>query len=67
MAGAGTLAAAPQTTTVMQGALEQSNVPAGDAAVRLVSVMRQFEMLQKAVGIGAEMDKQAITDVARVA
>jgi hypothetical protein len=28
--------------------------------------MRQFEMLQKAVGIGADMDKQAITDVARV-
>jgi flagellar basal-body rod protein FlgF len=38
----------------------------GDAAVRLVSVMRQFEMLQRAVTIGADMDKQAITDIARV-
>jgi flagellar basal body rod protein FlgG len=57
---------AARNTELMQGTLELSNVPAGDAAVRLVSVMRQFEMLQKAVGIGADMDKQAITDVARV-
>jgi flagellar basal-body rod protein FlgF len=66
MSAAATPSAAPKNTEVMQGALEQSNVPAGDAMVRLVSVMRQFEMLQKAVGIGADMDKQAITDVARV-
>ncbi len=66
MSASGTPPAAPKNTEVMQGALEQSNVPAGDAMVRLVSMMRQFEMLQKAVGIGADMDKQAITDVARV-
>jgi flagellar basal-body rod protein FlgF len=66
MADASTPPAAGQDTEVVQGTLELSNVPAGDAAVRLVSVMRQFEMLQKAVGIGADMDKQAITDVARV-
>jgi flagellar basal-body rod protein FlgF len=57
---------AEASTEVLQGTLEQSNVPAADAAVRLVSIMRQFEMLQKAVTIGADMDKQAITDVARV-
>jgi len=34
--------------------------------VRLVSVMRQFEMLQRAVSMAADMDKQAISDVARV-
>jgi flagellar basal body rod protein FlgG len=34
--------------------------------VRLVSVMRQFEMLQKAITLGAEMDKQAISEVAKV-
>jgi flagellar basal-body rod protein FlgF len=34
-------------TEVQQGKLEQSNVPVTDSAVRLVSVMRQFEMLQK--------------------
>ncbi len=31
-------------TQVQQGALEQSNVPVADAAVRLVGIMRQFEM-----------------------
>ena len=62
--------AAPRSdasTEVMQATLEQSNVPAADAAVRLVSVMRQFEMLQRAVAIGADMDKQAVTDIARAA
>jgi len=53
-------------TEVLQGTLEQSNVPTADAAVRLVSIMRQFEMLQRAVSIGADMDKQAVTDIARV-
>jgi flagellar basal body rod protein FlgG len=57
---------ADAATKVMQGTLEQSNVPAADAAVRLVSVMRQFEMLQKALAVGADMDKQAISEVARV-
>jgi hypothetical protein len=28
--------------------------------------MRQFEMLQKAITLGAEMDKQAIAEVAKV-
>lgn len=49
---------------VRQGALEQSNVPAADSSVRLVSVMRQFEMLQRAMSIGADMNKSA-ADVAR--
>jgi flagellar basal-body rod protein FlgG len=50
---------------MQQGKLEASNVPNTEAAVRLVSVMRQFEMLQKAVSIGAEMDKEAVEEVAR--
>jgi flagellar basal-body rod protein FlgF len=53
-------------TEVQQGALEQSNVPVADAAVRLVSIMRQFEMLQKAMSVGADMDKQATEQVAKV-
>jgi flagellar basal-body rod protein FlgF len=53
-------------TEVHQGALEQSNVPVADAAVRLVSIMRQFEMLQKAMTVGADMDKQAVQEVAKV-
>jgi flagellar basal body rod protein FlgG len=59
-------AAKAQDTEVQQGALEQSNVPVADAAVRLVSVMRQFEMLQRAMSLGADMNKHAIEEVARV-
>jgi flagellar basal-body rod protein FlgF len=53
-------------TEVRQGSLEESNVPAADSAVRLVSIMRQFEMLQKAMVVGADMDKQAVEVVAKV-
>jgi flagellar basal body rod protein FlgG len=53
-------------TEIRQGTLEQSNVPVADAAVRLVGVMRQFEMLQKALTVGADMNKQAIEEVAKV-
>jgi flagellar basal body rod protein FlgG len=58
--------AAPSGTSVEQGRLEASNTGSAEAAVRLVSVMRQFEMLQKAVSIGAEMNQQAVQQVARV-
>jgi flagellar basal-body rod protein FlgF len=51
---------------VHQGALESSNVPAGEAAVRLVSVMRQFEMLQRAMTLGGEMNRKAVEEVAKV-
>jgi flagellar basal body rod protein FlgG len=50
---------------VKQGSVEQSNVPVTDAAVRLIGVMRQFEMLQRAMSVGAEMNKRAIDEVAR--
>lgn len=50
---------------IAQGKLEGSNVAPAESAVRLVSVMRQFEMLQKAIGIGADMNKQAIEEVAK--
>jgi flagellar basal body rod protein FlgG len=52
-------------TEVLQGQIEQSNVPATDSAVKLVSVMRQFEMMQKAINLGTEMNKQAIMEVAK--
>jgi flagellar basal body rod protein FlgG len=51
---------------VQQGKLESSNVGAAESAVRLVGVMRQFEMLHKAISIGAEMNKRAVEEVARV-
>jgi flagellar basal-body rod protein FlgF len=51
---------------VQQGKLEGSNVAAAEGAVRLVSIMRQFEMLQKAIALGAEMNRRAVEEVARV-
>ena len=62
----GAKAARAQEAEVHQGTLEQSNVPVAESAVRLVSVMRQFEMLQRAMVIGTEMNKHAIEEVARV-
>lgn len=57
----------PSTTTeILQGRAEESNAGPAEAAVRLVSVLRQFEMLQKAVTIGADMSKQAIAEIAKV-
>lgn len=57
---------AASNVDVQQGKLENSNVPVASAAMRLVSIMRQFEMLQKAVGISTEMDTKSIQEVARV-
>ena len=51
---------------VQQGKLEGSNVPVAEAAMQLVGVMRQFEMLQKAVGVSSDMDTKTIQEVARV-
>jgi flagellar basal-body rod protein FlgF len=58
--------AAATGTAVEQGKLEASNSGTADAAVRLVGIMRQFEMLQKAVTMGSDMNKQAIEQVAKV-
>lgn len=57
--------AAPEVE-VQQGRLEGSNVVVPEAAMRLVGVMRQFEMLQKAVSMGVDMNRKAIEEVARV-
>jgi len=51
---------------VQQGKLEGSNVPVAESAMRLVGMMRQFEMLQKAVGVSSDMDTKSIQEVARV-
>ncbi len=58
--------AAARKAEVRQGALESANFTPAEAAVRLVSVMRQFEMLERAVRLGAEMNRRAIEEVARV-
>jgi flagellar basal-body rod protein FlgF len=59
-------AVAAPSMSVEQGSLEASNTGSAEAAVRLVSVMRQFEMLQRAVSLGADMNKKAIEEVAKV-
>lgn len=56
----------PPDTAVEQGHLEDSNTGSAEGAVRLIQVMRQFEMLQKAVTLGADMNLRAIQEVARV-
>jgi flagellar basal body rod protein FlgG len=50
---------------VHQGKLEAANISPAEGAVRLVTVLRQFEMLQKAIMIGGEMNRRS-EDVARV-
>lgn len=51
---------------VHQGKLEASNVSAPETAVRLINILRQFEMLQKAAMLGGEMNRRAVEEVARV-
>jgi flagellar basal body rod protein FlgG len=52
---------------IRQRALESASVSPSENAVRLVSVMRQFEMLQRASSIGAEMNRRAVEEVAKTA
>lgn len=59
-------AAPVKDVTINQGKVENSNVAPAESAVRLVDLMRQYEMLQKAVSVSADMNKQAIDQVARV-
>jgi flagellar basal body rod protein FlgG len=59
-------APAPSQALIQQGRREASNTGAAESAVRLVGILRQFEMLQKAVSMGADMSKQAIEQVAKV-
>jgi flagellar basal-body rod protein FlgF len=51
---------------VVQGKIESSNVESSSAAVKLVGVLRQFEMMQRAVRIAGEMGRQAVEQVAKV-
>ena len=57
---------APSGLEILQGRLEGSNTGPAEAAVQLVNILRQFEVLQKAIAIGAEMNRKAVEDVGRV-
>ncbi len=64
--GAKSGASPAASTEVHQGQMESSNAQPAEAAARMISLLRNFEMLQKAVKIGSEMDGQAIEQVAKV-
>jgi len=49
-----------------QGRLESSNVASAEGAVRLVNVIRQSEMLQKAIWLATDMNRRSVEEVARV-
>lgn len=53
-------------TEVHQGKLEGSNVSSPEAAVRLINLTRQFEALQRAITIGADMNRRSVEELARV-
>ncbi len=55
----------PAAGVVLQGRLESSNVAVAGSAVRMITVMRQFEMLQKAILIGVDMNTAAIQSVSK--
>ena len=65
-AGSSPAPAADAGTTVEQGKLEASNTGTAESAVRLINIMRQFEMLQKAASTALDMSKQAVEQVAKV-
>ena len=53
-------------TEIRQGHLEKGNSDSTHAAASIVTIMRQFEALQKAMAIGADMNRRAVEDVAKV-
>jgi len=51
---------------VQQGAIETSNVVVSESAVRLVTLMRHYESLQKAINVANQMNQESITEIARI-
>jgi flagellar basal-body rod protein FlgF len=51
---------------VEQGKTESSNVGVPESAMRMVGMMRQFEMLQKAITLNSSMNQKALEEVARI-
>ena len=66
LASADVKASPAASVELHQGKLESSNANPAESAIRLVSVMRQFEMLQRAITLGGEMNRRAVEEVARV-
>lgn len=56
---------APSDAEVQQGRLESANSQPAESAVRLVGILRQYETLQKAMTIGADMNRRVVEEVAK--
>lgn len=54
------------SATLVQRQIEASNVSPAESAVRLVDVMRQFEMIQKAISVTNDMNKKSLDELSRV-
>lgn len=52
---------------VQQGKVETGNSEAAHSAARLSTILRQFESLQKAMTIAADMNRRSVEEVAKVA
>ncbi|MBL0159817.1 MAG: flagellar hook basal-body protein [Bryobacterales bacterium] len=61
--GAAALTKEPE---VHQGKVEASNSAPAESAVRLVSLMRQAEFLQRAISLSGDMGRKAIDEVGKV-
>ncbi len=66
MIGSSALPMAATGSEIQQGKVEAANAQPAQSAVRLVSILRQFEALQKALAIGADMNRRSVEDVAKV-
>jgi flagellar basal body rod protein FlgG len=51
---------------VYQGKIESSNAQPAESAARMVLLLRRYEMLQRAIRVGSEMNQQSVQEVARV-
>jgi flagellar basal-body rod protein FlgF len=57
--------AAARLSQVYQGYLEAPNVHAAESAVRMIHVLRQFESLQRAMTMTAEMNQKVLDEVVK--
>ena len=55
----------PAQARIIQRSVENSNVSAAESSVEMISIMRQFEALQKALSLHGEMDKRTVEEGAR--
>jgi flagellar basal-body rod protein FlgG len=51
---------------VYQGRVENSNAQPAESAAHMVLLLRHYEMLQRAIRVGSEMNQQSVQEVARV-